>query len=161
MEIKHAFFDKKYWSNNRFAWAYACFILILTVVFAIILKSLGIYESMPFRSINIFFILLGFILLIWDFKRSTHKHLTYVQAFLLLARTGIYFCFLFLPALLLFIELDYGELDIVREKESLAPDFTALELVLSTLLETVATAVIAAIVVAFTANWGKKKNLTT
>lgn len=158
MESKSSFFDIKQWSNNKFAWVYAGFNLVLTVLFAVILKSLGIFEGVALRVVNIFFILLGFILLIWDFRKNSGRHLTYIQAFLLLIRAGLYFCLLFLPILLLFIDTYHDELEIVRENETFNSDFPVIQIVFSTYLETVATVVIASMTVAYTANFGKKRS---
>ncbi|HEA23320.1 hypothetical protein LCGC14_1093960 [marine sediment metagenome] len=158
METNTNFFNRNHWSKNRFAWMYAVLIAILAIGFAIILKSAGIYEGMALRNVNFLFILLGFIVLIWDYKSSTKNALTYLQAFLLLVRTGLYFCLLFLPILLIFIGTFSDELQIVREKETFTSDFPVIQLVFSTYLETVATIAIAAMTVAFTANFSKKKS---
>ena len=152
------FLNRKYWSPNRFAWMYAVLIALLAICFAIILKSAGIYEGMALRNVNFLFILLGFIVLIWDYKKTAKKALTYLEAFLLLVRTGIYFCLLFLPILLIFIGTYNDELQIVREKETFTSDFPVIQLVFSTYLETVATVAIAAMTVAFTANFSKRKS---
>jgi membrane protease YdiL (CAAX protease family) len=156
---KHAsFFDRHNWSNNRFAWIYAFLILIFTVIFAIALKLSGIYEGVALRSINIFFILIGFILLLWDYRRSKKRDLTYVQAFLLLLRTGIYFCLLFLPMLLVFLSNDQGALYLVESHETFSSDYPVIQLVMSTYMVTVPTVVIAAMTIAYSANFGKKPN---
>lgn len=160
MDTTTSLLDRKHWSNNRFAWVYAGFISILAILFAIILKSAGVYEGVALRSINIFFILFGFILLIWDLKRTTHRHLTYTQAFQLLIRAGFYFCLLFLPILLIFIDTFHDELNIVRENETFTSDFPVIQIVFSTYLETVATVVIGAMAISYTANWSSKKKST-
>lgn len=157
MKTKPSFFNKKYWSNNKFAWMYAGFILILAVLFAIILKVLGIYEGMALRGVHIFFILLGFILLMWDFRRNSGRHLTYVQAFLMLFRAGLYFCLLFLPILLVFIDAYPNELALVRENETFAANYPVIQIVFSTYLVTLPTVALAAMTVAYMANFGKKK----
>ncbi len=91
MAYKVSFLDRTYWTNNKYAWAYAILIVFLAVSFAVILKALDIYEGVALRNINIFFILAGFILLIRDYRIHSNQPLTYVQAFMLLMRTGIYF----------------------------------------------------------------------
>ncbi len=158
MERNPSFFDRRSWSNNRFAWGYALLILILTLLFAIILRLSGIYEGIALRSINLFFILIGFVLLIWDYRRSKQIELTYVMAFQILLRTGIYFCLLFLPTLLIFLANDQMALYLVQEHETFSADYPILQMVLSTYLVTVPAVVIAAMTVAYTAHFYKGKH---
>jgi ABC-type sulfate transport system permease subunit len=126
------------------------------VLFAIILKSAGIYQGAALRSVNIFFILLGFILLMLDYQKSTSKQLTYVQAFLLLTRTGVYFCLLFLPILLIYIDTYHGELNQVIEHETSAADFPVLQIVFTTYQVTFPATIICAMTVAHLTKYGKK-----
>lgn len=90
-QSKFSFKNRKNWSNNRFAWVYAILILLAPVTLDIIFKMAGIYESMALRSINIFFIIIEFFILIWDYKRSKHKKTKIVDVFLLCSRTGFYY----------------------------------------------------------------------
>jgi membrane protease YdiL (CAAX protease family) len=159
MKKNSSFFDRHKWSNNQFAWIYAFLILIFTVTFAIVLKLSGIYEGVALRSINIFFILIGFILLVWDYRRSKKRDLTYIQAFLLLLRTGVYFCLLFLPMLLVFLSNDQGALYLIQAHETISSDYPVIQLVISTYMVTLPAVVIAAMTVAYSANFGKKQNL--
>lgn len=148
MESYPTYFNRKHWSDNKFAWVYAVLILIFVTLFAIILKSAGIYQGAALRSVNILFILLGFILLMRDYQKSTSKRPTYVQAFLLLTRTGVYFCLLFLPLLLIYIDAYQGELNQVIEHETFAADFPVLQIVFSTYQVTFPATIICAMTVA-------------
>ncbi|WP_431160770.1 hypothetical protein [Flagellimonas beolgyonensis] len=156
MEHSKSPFDRKYWSRNRYAWVFAGFILVLALLFGAILKLSGIYEGMSLRTVNVLFVLLGFLVLIWDYKRNTRQKLSYIEAFLLLVRTGAYFCLLFLPTLMAFIDFYHGELALVRANETLTSDYPVIQIVFSTYLETVVTVVVCALIVAFTANMGPR-----
>lgn len=156
MESYPTYRNRKYWSDNQFSWIYAILILIFVIVFAVILKSAGIYQGAALRSINIFFILLGFILLMWDYQKSTSKKLTYVQAFLLLTRTGVYFCLLFLPILLIYIDAYNGELEQVITHETFTSDFPVLQIVFTTYQVTFPATIICAMTVAHLVKYGKK-----
>ncbi len=158
MERNPSFFNRRGWSNNRFAWSYALLILILTLIFAIVLRHSGVYEGIALRSINLFFILIGFVLLIWDYSRTKQIELTYVTAFQILLRTGIYFCLLFLPTLLVFLANDQTALYLVKEHETFTVDYPILQMVLSTYLVTIPAVVIAAMTVAYTAHFYKGKH---
>jgi ABC-type sulfate transport system permease subunit len=116
----------------------------------------GIYETMGLRSINIFFITIGFFALIWDYKRTKHQKLDFVDAFLLCARTGFYYCLLYLPVILVFLSLSNSELQLVEAKETFNNNFSIIAIVFSTYIETVSTVVIIGIVAAFTGNTGNK-----
>lgn len=159
MESYHpSYFDRRYWSDNKFSWAYALLILVFVILFAIILKSAGIYQGAALRSINIFFILIGFILLMQDYQKSTSKQLTYVQAFLLLTRTGVYFCLLFFPVLLIYIDMYHGELNEVITHETFTSDLPVLQIVLTTYQVTFPATIICAMTVAHLIRYGKKRN---
>lgn len=149
---------KRYkWSKNRFAWFYATLILLVSVLLGVVLKMSGTYESMGLRSINIFFIMIGFFILIWDYKRTKHKNLKFIDAFLLCARTGFYYCLLYLPIVLIFLADSKNELQLVETDETFNNNFSIIAIVFSTYIETVATVVIVGIVAAFTGNMGGNK----
>ena len=154
-KLKFSLKNRKTWSNNRFAWVYAIFILFCSIILGVLLKLIGVYESMSLRSINIFFIAIGFFVLVWDYKRIKHKNLEFLNAFLLCFRTGFYYCLLYLPVILIFLLDSKGELQMVETKETFNNNFSIIAIVFSTYIETVATVVIVGIVAAFTGNLGK------
>jgi hypothetical protein len=154
-QSKFSFKYRKNWSNNRFAWVYAILILLASVTLGIIFKMAGIYESMGLRSINIFFIMIGFFMLIWDYKRSKHKKIKFVDAFLLCARTGFYYCLIYLPVILIFLSDSKNELQLVKTDETFNNNFSVIAIMFSTYIETAATVVIAGILAAFTGEMKK------
>ena len=158
MENYLSYPNRKYWSDNKFSWIYAILILVFVIVFAIILKSAGIYQGAALRSVNIFFILSGFILLMRDYQKNTSKQLTYVKAFLLLTRTGIYFCLLFLPILLIYIDAYKGELEQVMANETFTSDFPVLQIVFTTYQVTFPATIICAMTVAHLVKFDKGRN---
>jgi hypothetical protein len=115
----------------------------------------GIYESMGLRSINIFFIMIGFFMLIWDYKRSKHEKIKFVDAFLLCARTGFYYCLIYLPVILIFLSDSKNELQLVKTDETFNNNFSVIAIMFSTYIETAATVVIAGILAAFTGEMKK------
>lgn len=155
MTTRVSFFDRTKWSDNKYAWAYAIFILLLTVVFAAILKFLNIYEGMALRIIHIVFILIGFVLLMWDHNRH-REPITYLKAFLLLLRTGVYFCLILLPVLLVYFELNAEALEMFREKEAYNSDLPLIQILFFSYFETITTVLLAAMTVAYLANSKRK-----
>ena len=152
---KMMFFDKNTWSKNSFSWFYAIMILILVTVFAVILKYAQIYESMPLRVVNVFFILIGFVVLIKDYENTRNISLKFTEAFTLCIRTGFYFALLFLPMLLFFLLDDKSELTIISSKEILKTHYPIQEMVISNYIETAATVAIMSYVAAISAGFRK------
>lgn len=105
------------WSDNRFAWFYAVIILIAVAVFAVFLKMAGIYESMAWRVINIFFIAGGQSAMIIDYKMHKDSNLEFTHAALLCIRSGFYFALLFLPTLAFALGGYASEQEIINQKE--------------------------------------------
>ncbi len=137
------------WSKNRFAWIYAIVIVILVLVYSTVLYLYNIYESRPLRLLNIFFIILGFILLLKDYINVKNENLSYIQAFIFCFRTGVYFCILFIPVVLLFMTIHPQEVNLVARQETYGSDFTQMEMGFSVFLESITSVVIAAFVAAF------------
>ncbi|WP_339917369.1 hypothetical protein [Yeosuana marina] len=154
-QSKFSFINRYEWSKNRFAWFYAILILLASVTLGVIFKKAGIYESLAIRSINIFFIMIAFFMLIWDYKRSKHENIKFSDAFLLCARTGFYYCLLYLPVILIFLTESHSELQLVKTDETFNNNFSVIAIVFSTYVETVATVVILGILAAFTGNMKK------
>jgi hypothetical protein len=148
--------NRSNWSGNRYAWFYAIIILLASLILGLVLYTSEIYESMALRSINIFFILIGFYLMIRDYRRHKSEALSYVDAFLLCARTGFYYLLLYLPVILIFLGTNQSEVALVMSKETFGGDFSIIEIVFTTYLETVAITVVCGIAIAFTSNLGKK-----
>ncbi len=132
------------WSKNRFAWIYAIVIVILVLVYSTVLYLYNIYESRALWILNIFFIILGFILLLKDYINVKNEDLSYTQAFMFCFKTGVYFCILFIPVVLLFMAIHPQEINLVGRQETYGSDFTQLEMAFSVLLESITSVVIAA-----------------
>lgn len=146
------------WSKNRFAWFYAVLILLAAVAVGVLCKINGVYEAMYIRSINIFFILIAFFAMIWDYKRSKQQHLGYIEAFLFCARTGFYFCLMYLPIILVFLIDSNNELNLVKANETFDNSFSIIAIVFSTYIETVCFVIISGLVAAFTGSTGRLKS---
>lgn len=150
-------FDKSNWSKNSFSWFYAVLIMLLVLIFAIVLKLAGIYESMAMRIVNVFFILIGFIVLIWDYEQSKNVKLKFQIAFVFCIRTGFYFALLFLPILLIFLIGDKGEIGIILTQETMTTNYPIQEILVSNYMETAASVAIMGYVAAITAGFVKPK----
>ncbi|GGG49108.1 hypothetical protein [Bizionia arctica] len=149
------------WSDNRFTWFYATLIFIAVVVFAIILKTANIYESMAWRVVNFFFILVGFVLMVKDYKKHKDFNLSYTQALLLCFRTGFYFALLFLPALAFVVNGYPTEQAIMDKDELYNSQFPIFEIVFANYVETIASILICSFAGAFFVGLGgssTKKN---
>lgn len=153
------FFDFKNhqnWSKKHFAWFYAVLILVGTVLYGYLLRKAGVYESAFLRLLNIFIILIGFIALMWDYRGAKKHKLSYVNAFLLCARTGFYFLLLFLPLLLLFLANDQKALELVRDKETFGSQLSVLEITFWLYVEIVCTTLMGGLLAAFIARFSGK-----
>ena len=148
--------NKQTWSDSRFAWFYATIIFLAVVIFAIILKAAGIYESMAWRIVNIFFILGGFILLVKNYKKHKDSKVSYLQAWLLCIRTGFYFALLFLPALAFVVNGYPTEQAIIDKKELYNSNMPIFEIVFANYIETVASILISSFLAAYFAGIGSK-----
>lgn len=147
--------NKNKWSDSRFAWYYAVIILLAVVAFAVILKVMGIYESMAWRGVHIFFIFGGLIILLQDYKYHKHIQLDYTQAAILCTRAGIYFALLFLPLLAMIIGGYPTEQDIINKEELFTSNYPVEEIVFVNWIETIATVAIASFVVPLSRGFGK------
>ncbi|HEA30059.1 MAG TPA: hypothetical protein ENH91_08720 [Leeuwenhoekiella sp.] len=144
--------DKKrraHWSKNRFMWVYAIFIFILVLVYSTVLYFNNIYESRPWRICNIFFMILGFIILLRDYINVKEEDLGYMAAFKCCFRCGVYFCMLFIPLVVIFLSVDTHEIERIQRQETFGSDLTQLEMTFSVFLESITSVVIAAFVAAF------------
>lgn len=140
--------NRQNWSDNRYAWFYAIFILIAVTLFAIFLKLAGIYESMAWRVINIFFIILGQSLMLIAYKKYKNGNLQFTQAALLCIRTGIYFALLFLPSLAFVIGGYASEQTIINNAEFFnTNNLTVESIVFVNWIETIATLSVSSFVV--------------
>lgn len=146
------------WSDSRYAWFYAFLILIAVVIFAIILKIAGIYESMSWRIVNMFFIIVGLILLVIDYRKHKNSKVTYTQAALLCARCGFYFALLFLPALAFVISGYPHETDIIKKEEVYNSHMPTFEIVFINYVEVVGSVLIGSILASYFSNIGNKSN---
>lgn len=136
------------WSDSRFAWFYAAVILVGVTLFAIALKLAGIYESMAWRVVNIFFIMGGQALMLIDYKKHKNYNLQFTQAAFLCIRTGFYFALLFLPALAFVIGGFPSEQSIINKNELFSTNnFTVESIVFVNWIETIATLSVACFVV--------------
>lgn len=150
VEVSKSNISKRYdWSLNKFAWVYAVLILIPTLILGFIFKMIGVYESMAFRSINLIFIVGGLFLLLWDYKRVKNQALSLLDTFLLCGRTGIYFCLLYLPVIILFLSLDKSELALVKSEETFNSDMSILEIVLTSGFESIATFILFGLIASY------------
>ncbi len=148
-------FDHQDWSKNRFALFYAILILLGVCLYAFILIKAGVYESPSLRILNVFIILVGFVALMWDYKLSKMQKLTYQNAFLLCARTGLYFCLLFLPLLLVFLSNDQSALNMVKTNETFGSSISVVEMTFWLYVETVGTTLTAGLLASYVARFGK------
>ncbi|GAA4282224.1 hypothetical protein [Gaetbulibacter aestuarii] len=138
-----------HWKDNQFAWFYASLILVASLILGISLYLSGVYESMSWRSVKIFFILFSFIALVSDY----HKHkaeISYVEAVLLCLKTGFYFLAMYLPIIIIFLATSKTEMQAVVKNEVMEQSFSFFEMVFVNYLETVVTTAICAIAAAFT-----------
>ena len=145
-----------HWKDNQFAWFYASLILLASLILGIALYFSGIYESMAWRSVKIFFILFSFIALVGDY----HKHkaeISYVEAVLLCLKTGFYFLAMYLPIIIIFLGTSKVEMQAVVKNEVMEQSFSFFEMVFVNYLETVVTTAICAIAAAFTVGFINKK----
>lgn len=148
--------NKNEWSDSRFAWFYAILILVAVLLFAIILKIAGIYESMAWRVFNALFIIGGLIILVKDYKKHKSSKLTYLQAWLLCIRTGFYFALLFLPLLAFVVNGYPTEEAIINKDELYNSQFPVFEIVFANYVETIVTVVIGSILAAYFAVMGNE-----
>lgn len=147
--------NKEEWSNSRFAWFYAILIFLAVVVFAIILKVSGIYESMAWRIVNIFFILVGFVLLVNDYKNHKSYQVKYFQAWLLCVRAGFYFALIFLPLLLFVVYGSPTEEAIISKNELYGSQNAVFEIVFANYVETVGSILICSLVASYFVGFGR------
>lgn len=147
--------NRQNWSKNRFAWTYAILILCATVLFGLLLTWAGIYETLPLRIVNLFIILLGFSALMRDYRINKKKKLAYSSAFALCARTGIYFCLLFLPVLLILLNTGHNGLNYVQLGQNYGFHLTMMETVFWSYIETVGSTLTAGLLASYIALFKK------
>jgi hypothetical protein len=136
------------WSDNRFAWFYASVILAAVTLFAIILKLVGIYESMAWRVVNVLFIFGGQALMIIDYKKHKDPNLGFTRAVFFCIQTGMYFALLFLPALAFVVGGYPSEQAIIDKKEFFnTNNLTVESIVFVNWIETIATLSVTSFVV--------------
>lgn len=143
--------NRQNWSKNRFAWSYAVLILLMTVLFGLLLNWAGIYETLPLRIFNLFIILVGFVALMRDYRINKKKKLTYSSAFALCARTGIYFCLLFLPVLLILLNTVHTGPNYVQLGQSYGFHLTVMETIFWSYIETVGSTLTAGLLASYIA----------
>ncbi|MCG2461242.1 hypothetical protein K8352_10820 [Flavobacteriaceae bacterium F89] len=146
-----SFKNRQKWSKNRFAWSYAILILLGTVLFGLLLSWVGIYETLPLRIVNLFIILVGFMALMRDYRINKKKKLAYGSAFALCARTGIYFCLLFLPVLLILLNIGENGHNYVQLGQSYGFHLTEMETVFWSYIETVGSTLTAGLLASYVA----------
>ena len=145
----------KDWSKNKVAWFYALRITIVIILFSTVLHLANVYESVSFRAMFLLFVLLGFILMIRAYSRY-HPSTTFVEGFLLCARTGIRFIIVLIPIIGIYLYLNGSMVDLIREKETFGNADTIMEIMLSTAFEMAAAIVISGICASFLTGWDNK-----
>lgn len=149
--------NRENWSENRFAFCYAVLILLMALLFHFILKSSGIKEVFALRLMNIFFIIIGFLLLLWDYIKTTNSKLNDIKSFWLSAKCGLIFCALFLPILMFNVSNDPEELKWIAN-EFYTTSSPVFQVGITTLMTTIPSIVIAGVAVSFFGGiWSKKQ----
>jgi|GEM_PF-4126223 len=97
------------WSQQRYAWTTAFIIIILMILMELIFSLTKNYESLSWRMLNLFFLLGGFLWMVYDYTKHRSYNVNYLEAFKLCLKTGVYFCLIFFPLLILALGVDHTD----------------------------------------------------
>ncbi|MCK0132184.1 hypothetical protein MWU59_11800 [Flavobacteriaceae bacterium F08102] len=128
---KHYLFHRERWSQNQFSWFHGGILYLTCIVFALILRLFGIYQSTPFRAINGVFVIGAMFFVIWDYQHVKDTPLLLIDSFFMCLRTGFYFCVLFIPTIILFFLSNQADLAVAKTTETNGSSMTILEIALS------------------------------
>ena len=98
------------WSQTRYSWTVAIAIILAMVLMELIFSLTKNYESLAWRMLNLFFLLGAFCWMVYDYSKSRNYPVDYLEAFELCLKTGVRFCLVFFPLLLLALGLDHTDL---------------------------------------------------
>ena len=98
------------WSSNRYAWTIAITLILVMILMELIFSLTKNFESLPWRMLNLFFLLGGFLFMVYDYSKHRVENVSYLDAFKLCLRTGGYFIVMFFPLLLLALGFDHTDL---------------------------------------------------
>lgn len=150
-------FNIKNWTKNTVAWFYALLISMGIVLFSILLHLFNIYETAGLRIVFILILLTGLIIMIRTYSKQ-HPSTTFIDAFLLCARTGARTIAILVPIILIYLSLNSNEVSIIQANETFGSPDTIWEIAGSTVIEIVAGTVVAGICASFLAGIYKKQN---
>lgn len=104
--------NRSTWSQQQYAWTVATAIIIAMVLMELAFSLTKNYESLAWRMLNLFFLLGAFIWMVFDYTKHRSYTINYFEAFKLCLKTGVYFCLMFFP--LLIIALGFDDTDLQR-----------------------------------------------
>lgn len=110
MMSTHKKLSRSNWSQQRYAWTVAIAIIIAMVLMELIFSLTKYYESLVWRMLNLFFLLGGFLWMVHDYTKHRSYTVNYLEAFKLCLQTGVYFCLIFFPLLILALGFDQTDL---------------------------------------------------
>lgn len=97
------------WSKHRYAWTVAIAIMIAMILMELVLSMTQNYETLPWRMLNLLFLLGGFFWMVYDYAKHQDSNVGYFEGFKLCITAGIYFCLMFFPLLFLALEFDHAD----------------------------------------------------
>lgn len=145
------------WSKKHYAWLYALFINVAIILYSTVLYLLDIYQTAGFRAMYLLFILVGLVMLVWNYSKN-NPSTTYLEAFLLCAKTGLYFLLIMLPIALIFLLLNPDAVQLVQVMETHTPDFNIQEIVGMLFFEMVPSIILSGIAASFLSGWNSPKS---
>ncbi|MDT7827375.1 hypothetical protein RQM65_01690 [Pricia sp. S334] len=147
---------KEPWSRNRYAWTYAVSINVMIMIYSATLYFLNIYQNAAFRAVYLLFVLLGLVLLVWNWSKN-HPAASYMNAFKLCIKTGLFFLVILLPIVLLYMVLNPEAVQLVQVMETHTPSNTIQQMVGMLFFEMVPAIILSAICASFLTGWNKNR----
>ena len=148
---------KESWSRNRYAWTYAVLINLIIMSYSAILYFLDIYQNAALRAMYLLFVLLGLVLLVLNWSKN-HPAASYLNAFKLCIKTGVFFLIILLPIVLIYMTLRPDDVQLVQVMETHTPSNTIQQMVGMLFFEMVPAIILSAIAASFLTGWNTHGN---
>ncbi|WP_149276278.1 hypothetical protein [Pareuzebyella sediminis] len=149
--------QKNTWSASRYAWICAIGIIAVMSLLELLFSLDESYENRGVRLLNLVFIIIGFMLMVYRYTNNRSHTVSYLEAFKLCLRAGVYLLILFFPLLALVLEIDPSELVRLKLHMPFANQLTDLEIMGTLFVEMPAFIFISALVSAPISAFAKEK----
>ena len=156
--MKHQEKQKSAWSASRYAWICAIGIIAVMVILELLFSLSKSYENRGIRLLNLLFLMVGFMIMVYRYTKNKPFTVSFMEAFKLCLRAGVYFLILFFPLLALVLQIDPSELARLKLHAPFAEQLTDLEIMGTLFVEMPAFIFISALVAAPINAFAEKSN---